>query len=96
LTDPEVHYKGVQMTEERKITVQRVEQSDLWSLRDKYGQHAYCYDCRQPLGVGDTIVKIRVRSWQKARLYHDRCFNRSMDRDSVPAKAQDPAEGNQK
>lgn len=76
------------MTEERKITVQRLEQTDLWSLRDKYGQYAYCYDCRQPLGPGDVIVKVKVRSWQKARLYHSRCFNR-------PGR-QDPVEENQK
>jgi hypothetical protein len=83
------------MTEERKITVQRLEQTDLWTLRDKYGQHVYCYDCLAPLAPGDTIVRILVHTWQKPRLYHDRCFNRARARDPIPA-AQDPAEENQK
>ena len=76
------------MTEERKVTVQKLEQTDLWSLRDKYGQHTYCFDCLQPLAVGDTIVKILVHTWQRPRLYHSRCFN--------GAKARDPVDGNQK
>lgn len=78
--------KGVNFTEDGKITVQRLEQSDIWQMRRDYGQHAYCYQCSKVLAPGDLIVKVRTipratmrESSRRAlpRLYHAKCFNGS-------------------
>lgn len=73
----EGHFKGVIMTEDRKITVQRLEQSDIWALRQDYGQNAFCLRCSKTLAPGDTIVKVRSKVYGRPRLYHAKCFNGS-------------------
>jgi hypothetical protein len=72
------------MTEDRKITIQRLEQTDLWALHQDYGQNVFCFRCRKPLAPGDTIVKVLNRVRVLRRLYHARCFN--------GAQGKDPAE----
>lgn len=64
------------MEEQKKVTIIRLEQTDVWGLRQEYGQNAFCFKCQLPLGPGDTIVKVRAReTWHRPRLYHARCFN---------------------
>ncbi len=63
--------------EDRKIVVQKLEQSDVWVLRQDYGQYAYCCRCSKVLAPGDTIVKVKSPLRRLPALYHSRCFNSS-------------------
>jgi hypothetical protein len=64
--------------EDRRIVVQKMEQSDIWALRGEYGQNPYCYGCSRGIEAGQIIVKVHMRLSRLPRIYHDRCFNRSM------------------
>ena len=68
---------GATMTE-NKVTIMRLEQTEIWQLRYDYGACPFCCACRKPLVPGDLIIKVRgLKNWRLPRLYHSACFKGS-------------------
>lgn len=60
---------------ENKVTIMRLEQTEIWQLRKDYGECPFCCGCHKPLAPGDLIVKVRsFANWRLPRLYHSACF----------------------